>query len=245
MDLLSRDRVIIKNVVEDQEEKEIEQDEIEQDEIEQDEIEHEEQQDDDQEEMEEESPEPKLPDIKVQNITIVNTCRVEDSPETFDYQKMAKDRRFYYFLFVVFLVAAAGSYLIYESMKTEFYDTLEKPVWAPPSSTISLIWIILYFIISFATYMSYLYGTSTERKTLLWIFGIQLALNFLWSYTFFHLKNPRAARIIILLLLCMIIIQGSYMHSLDQTSGYFFIPYFLWVCFAAYLNFEIVRLNQL
>jgi len=174
----------------------------------------------------------------------INTCDSETT-EMFDYGKMIRDKRFYYFLIVVVLVAVAGSYLIYESMKTEFYDTLEKPSWAPPSSSISLIWTILYFIISVATYRAYLYGNSDQRKTLLWIFGIQLALNFLWSYVFFYLKNPRAARIIILLLLCMIVIQGSYMHSLEKTSGYLFIPYFLWVSFASYLNFEIVRLNEL
>lgn len=186
-----------------------------------------------------------IPEMKDRE-TIRKEVLSEASPKlNFNYSEMVRDRRFYYFLIAVFLIAGIGGYMISETMKTEFYETLTKPIWAPPPTAISVIWGILYFLIAYSTYRAYLAGNEESRKMLLYIFAIQLFINLVWVYVFFYLKNPKAARLIILLLLAMILIQGTYMYSLDPMATYAFIPYFLWVAFASYLNFEIVKLNSL
>lgn len=159
--------------------------------------------------------------------------------------KFLSDSKFWGFIIAVALVAFASSIVIARAVKTEFYETLEKPKWAPSPPIIATIWIILYLLIAYATYRAYTIGDDSVKSTLIWIFIIQLAMNFLWVFVFFGLKNPRAARIVIILLLLMIMIQGIYMYGIDKTAGALFLPYFIWVLFMTYLNFEIVRLNTL
>lgn len=153
------------------------------------------------------------------------------------------DPPFYGFIIVVAIVAIVGAIITSKAVKSEFYETLTKPSWAPPPAAISIIWIVLYLMIAYSTYRAYHF--TVEKKTLIWIFMIQIVTNLLWIIVFFGLKNPNAARTVIVILLVTIVIQGVYMYGIDKKSAYIFLPYFLWTLFAAYLNFEIVRLNKL
>lgn len=155
------------------------------------------------------------------------------------------DTDFYSFLLVVIVVALVAAVIISRAVKTEFYDTLQKPGWAPSPGVIAVIWTVLYLLIAFATYRCWYFATPDQRVTLGWIFLIQILMNLLWIIIFFGVKNVRAARTIIVLLLLMILIQGVYMYRIDRGSGYIFLPYFAWIILMAVLNFQIVNLNQL
>jgi len=75
-------------------------------------------------------------------------------------------------------------------------------------------------------------------------FAIQLALNALWSYLFFGLKNPLLALVEIVLLWLMIYETYIKFVRINKFSGYLFVPYLLWVSFATVLNASIWWLNQ-
>jgi translocator protein len=81
------------------------------------------------------------------------------------------------------------------------------------------------------------------KKALLF-FGIQLALNALWSYLFFGLHNPLLAFIEIILLWLMIYETYSQFKKIDKIAGYLLIPYLAWVGFASILNVSIWWLNR-
>jgi tryptophan-rich sensory protein len=81
-------------------------------------------------------------------------------------------------------------------------------------------------------------------KKALILFAIQLALNALWSYLFFGLKNPMLAGVEIVLLWLMIFETYSKFVKINKISGYLFIPYLLWVSFAMVLNGSIWWLNR-
>jgi len=155
------------------------------------------------------------------------------------------DPLYYKFLIAVLITAFSGSYFTRQSLDTPYYQKLKKPEWAPPPRVISVIWTVLYLLISYSTFTCYVQCNEVQKKTLLIIFGLQLILNFSWVYLFFGLRNPVASKNLIYVLLFVIFLQGMYMYRIDNNSGYVFLPYFLWVSFATYLNTEIVKLNSL
>jgi translocator protein len=75
----------------------------------------------------------------------------------------------------------------------------------------------------------------------LW-FG-QTVLNYLWSPLFFGLQLPKAALVIIVVMLALIVaFIGNRWHR-DRVAALLFAPYAAWVAFATVLNASIVYLN--
>ena len=75
------------------------------------------------------------------------------------------------------------------------------------------------------------------------VFGIQLALNFLWSFLFFYFEEPLLALIDIVLLWFAIAWMIRTFYTQYRPAGLVNIPYLLWVSFATVLNSAIVYLN--
>ena len=81
-------------------------------------------------------------------------------------------------------------------------------------------------------------------KNALIFFAVQLALNALWSFLFFGLKNPMLAGLEIIILWLMIYETYLKFTKINKIAGYLMIPYLLWVSFASVLNASIWWLNQ-
>ena len=82
-----------------------------------------------------------------------------------------------------------------------------------------------------------------DKHRALTFYGLQLALNFLWSPIFFGLGRLLVAIFVLVALWVMILITGNLFSKIDQTAGKLLIPYLLWVAFAGYLNFAFFLLN--
>ena len=72
---------------------------------------------------------------------------------------------------------------------------------------------------------------------------MQLALNFLWSPTFFAAHRIGLALAIVLLLLAVILAFIAASWRLDRVAALLFTPYAVWVAFASVLNASILMLN--
>jgi tryptophan-rich sensory protein len=81
-------------------------------------------------------------------------------------------------------------------------------------------------------------------KKALVFFAVQLALNALWSFLFFGLKNPMLAGLEIVILWLMIYETYMKFAKINKIAGYLMIPYLLWVSFASVLNASIWWLNK-
>jgi tryptophan-rich sensory protein len=81
-------------------------------------------------------------------------------------------------------------------------------------------------------------------KNALVFFAVQLALNALWSFLFFGLKNPMLAGLEIVILWLMIYETYTKFVKINKIAGYLLIPYLLWVSFASVLNASIWWLNR-
>jgi benzodiazapine receptor len=76
------------------------------------------------------------------------------------------------------------------------------------------------------------------------LFAFQLALNGLWSYLFFGLKNPMLAGLEIIVLWLLIYETYIQFNKINKISGYLMLPYLGWVSFALVLNACIWWLNK-
>lgn len=127
-----------------------------------------------------------------------------------------------------------------------WYVYLEKPFFNPPNWIFAPAWSLLYVLMGVAAGLIWdrLDSNKEVVKKALIVFAIQLALNALWSFLFFGLKNPLLALIEIIVLWLMIYETYSQFVKINKISGYLFLPYLAWVSFAMVLNGSIWWLNK-
>jgi len=155
-----------------------------------------------------------------------------------------------YFKILIFVATCLGvgylSGVVTRSSVETWYPTLVKPPFNPPNWVFFPAWTTLYILMGIAGGLVWqkIEQQSEEVRKALTFFWIQLALNALWSYLFFGLKNPLLALIEIFLLWLMIYETYIKFSKINRYAGYLFIPYILWVSFALILNASIWWLNK-
>lgn len=122
------------------------------------------------------------------------------------------------------------------------YDYINVPDFAPPGFLFPIVWTILYILMGIS---SFLILDSNDSRTFdaMKVYALQLFFNFFWSIIFFNLKNFVFAFIWIIILLVLIGIMIYKFFKINKMAAYLNVSYFLWVLFAAILNFSIVLLN--
>lgn len=131
-----------------------------------------------------------------------------------------------------------------QSSVTTWYATLNKPAINPPNWVFAPVWSVMYILMGIAAGMVWARGFyHIWVKTALYFFGFQLLFNGLWSIVFFGFRQPFAALVVILVLLVLIALTIKWFKVVSSTAAYLMVPYFLWVCFATYLNYKIWTLN--
>lgn len=132
---------------------------------------------------------------------------------------------------------------IWTSSDTDWYQNLEKPTFNPPTSLFSPVWITIFTLMGIALYFIVSSPPSDSKGIALVFFIIQFIFNLSWSYMFFGLENPLYGLVNILLLLGLIGFTLDAFFKVNKKAGWLLIPYFLWTCFAALLNYSIWKLN--
>lgn len=152
---------------------------------------------------------------------------------------MSKICTYFKSILIPLIVGGVVSIIIFRFMD---YNSLQKPLLAPPSMVFPIVWTILYLLmgISYGMLKS---KDLTNIKTDL-IYYIQLGINALWPVLFFVLKWRLISFIWILILLASVIIMTIEFYKKNKLSGFLQIPYIIWVVFASYLNLFIYLLNK-
>jgi translocator protein len=126
-----------------------------------------------------------------------------------------------------------------------WYATLNKPFFSPPNWLFAPVWLSLYTLMGISLYLVLEKGRKLHKpiKPAAVVFGVQLALNALWSFIFFGLRSPALGFITIVLLWISIAYSVKEFRAIDKKAAYLLVPYILWVSFAAILNLAIMILN--
>ncbi|HZJ78155.1 MAG TPA: TspO/MBR family protein [Clostridia bacterium] len=125
----------------------------------------------------------------------------------------------------------------------ELYQTLILPPLSPPSFVFPLVWTILYALMGVSSYII-LKSNSWLKMRALSLYFLQLIFNFLWTFFFFTKQMYLFSFIWLMVLWIMVIVMIRFFWQIDKKAAILQVPYFLWLTFAAYLNFSIFLLNK-
>ena len=139
-------------------------------------------------------------------------------------------------------VTGALGALVTISSVGSWYQTINKPSFTPPSWVFGPAWTTLYILMGIALFLIWK-SNHPLKKQALWLFGIQLFLNGIWSPAFFGLESPILGLVIIVPLWIMIVVCIKVFFQVNKTASYLMVPYLLWVSFATALNASIWYLN--
>ncbi|MBP3313067.1 MAG: tryptophan-rich sensory protein [Oscillospiraceae bacterium] len=126
----------------------------------------------------------------------------------------------------------------------DIFETVNKPPLSPPAWLFPVVWTLLYVLMGIASYLVLeAKADREETEKALYLYGIQLAVNFFWPVLFFSLQRFGFAFVWLVLLWVLILWTLLRFYRIHKTAGYLLIPYLVWVTFAGYLNFGIWLLN--
>lgn len=140
-------------------------------------------------------------------------------------------------------VGALSGFLSREGTKL-YAAAMKKPPLSPPGIVFPIVWTILFALMGIGAARVCMAPPSGTRTRALWVFWLQLALNFFWSLIFFNLQTYAVAFFWLLALWLLIGVMIVLFSKVDPAAGKLQIPYFLWVTFAAYLNLGVWLLNR-
>jgi len=175
----------------------------------------------------------------------------------------------YKFLFSIIiceLAGSIGSIFTFPEIK-EWYSTLKKPFFNPPSWIFGPVWTILFVLMGISLYLVWkkgfvvknelkikkrkawnkysqkLFTGEWKKANIILIFAVQLGLNVLWSFVFFGMHSPALAFFELLALWVAILFTIVNFYRVSKAAAYLLVPYILWVSFAGVLNLFIFALN--
>lgn len=143
-------------------------------------------------------------------------------------------------VFVLPCLVAAGMGVAFPAR--DFYNKLDRPAWSPPPWLFGPVWTLLYIMIAVAGWrLSQVPGPGAVPALVAW--GIQIALNALWTPLFFGLRRLGVAFGEVALLWLSIAATIVLAWPVDIWAALLLIPYLAWVSFASALNFSAWRRN--
>ena len=134
-----------------------------------------------------------------------------------------------------FIVAwVGGSSTIYTDWT--WYESLNKPSFNPPNYLFGIVWPILYLLMAIVSFLN--------ARTVYRLYLMQLCVNGLWSWIFFVFNGLELAFLnIVVLILLNVLIARQLRIKEAWLSLFLYLPYLLWIAFAAILNLSILVLN--
>ena len=142
----------------------------------------------------------------------------------------------------VALVAGAATLGALASREAaSFYAQLTLPAWAPPAKLFGPVWSALYLLMAVAVWRVDTSPSRTRGAAVL--FAVQLAVNALWSWLFFHWHAGAAALVDIVVLDALVVATCMRFARSDRFAAVLFAPYLAWIAFATVLNVAVWRAN--
>jgi len=143
---------------------------------------------------------------------------------------------------VVIAVSVLGS-MFSGSESMLWYNTLNKPGLTPANWAFPVAWTIIFFLSAVSAILAYNKSLGSLKISITALFLVNAVLNVLWSLLFFKLHLIQPALLEMILLELSVIMLMMVIWRVSKTATWLLAPYVIWVAFATYLTFEIMRLN--
>jgi len=125
-----------------------------------------------------------------------------------------------------------------------WFASLLKPDFYPPPQTFGIVWSILYAMIGLAAALVAAAWGARGRGPALAVFVVQFLVNLAWSPVFFALHRISGALYVIAALDVLVLLTLALFWRVRWQAGALLVPYFLWICFATALNWQLLQLNR-
>ena len=133
--------------------------------------------------------------------------------------------------FLIYLLPWFISSIIFR-VDTSFYDSINKPFFAPPGIVFPIVWTILYILIAIGLYNNKNKSMEYYKSLIINYFSNQI-----YTFLFFVIKSPFIAFIDTL----VVLISSLFLYN--ETKSKWLIPYIIWNVFATILSLSIYLLN--
>jgi len=133
--------------------------------------------------------------------------------------------------FLIYLLPWFISSIIFR-VDTSFYDSINKPFFAPPGIVFPIVWTILYILIAIGLYNNKNKSMEYYKSLIINYFSNQI-----YTFLFFVIKSPFIAFIDTL----VVLISSLFLYN--ETKSKWFIPYIIWNIFATILSLSVYLLN--
>ncbi|WP_420345136.1 TspO/MBR family protein [Pelagibius sp.] len=147
------------------------------------------------------------------------------------------------FVILCLLVGRLGAMITAPALEI-WYPTLVKPDWTPPNIVFPVAWSLIFLAIGIAAWLVWKHAERGELGLPLTLFFLQLGLNIAWSFAFFGLQSPLLGVFVLAALIGAVVATTLSFASVLRAAGWLFLPYILWLGYAAALNIAIWRLNS-
>ena len=144
---------------------------------------------------------------------------------------------------LILLLGLASGRLANSGYGNGWFAALAKPAFTPPGWVFGAAWTILYLMMGIALTLVVAARGARFRGAAIAAFVAQLALNLVWSPLFFAMHRIWPAFVLILMIFVLAGVTTRLFWRVRPAAGLLLMPYLVWLCFAALLNFQIGRMN--
>jgi len=153
-------------------------------------------------------------------------------------------RTFHYKALIFFLALTLGAGFLGGLMGgISGFNNLVKPVLTPPAAVFPVVWTVLYILMGTAAYLVW-NSNDIDGGRVLRLYLLQLLFNMLWPLFFFRLNWRLFSFFWLLILLALVSLVITGFKYIKKSAYLLMLPYFIWLVFAAYLNFGFYLLNK-
>jgi tryptophan-rich sensory protein len=146
------------------------------------------------------------------------------------------------FLVLTLGVGQFGAHVTRPSLEP-WYRELAKPAFTPPDIAFPIVWTMLFVVMAVSGWLVWRASGWRRAAGAHALFLGQLILNAAWSYLFFGMRSPLYGLIDIAVLLPVLVATAFVFARHSRAAAWLFLPYILWVAYAAVLNLAIWQLN--
>lgn len=127
------------------------------------------------------------------------------------------------------------------------YESLSKPPFFPPAIIFPIVWTVLYILMGIAAYKVWSQkDENIDVSSAIFVYAIQLLLNFLWTIIFFGFRLYGLAFLELILLIVFVILTiKRFYDKAGKGAALLLLPYLIWLIYAGVLNFFIWMLNEM
>jgi tryptophan-rich sensory protein len=125
-----------------------------------------------------------------------------------------------------------------------WYRSLKRPALQPPDWLFGPAWTLIFLLAAIAAVLGWNAAPSDGTRTAIVVaYIVNGCLNVGWNICYFKMRRPDWALVEVTFLWVSIAAMIVVLAQASLAAALLVVPYLLWVSFASFLNYDIVRLN--